>query len=62
MKNGDYISIDCDRGTLELEVDKNEMDLRRSRWKQPELKHKSGLLAQYAMLVSGASEGAVLNP
>ncbi len=62
VKNGDYISIDCDRGTLELEVDKREMDSRRRGWKQPELKHKSGLLAQYAMLVSSASEGAVLNP
>ncbi len=62
VKNGDYISIDCDRGTLELEVDKKEMDSRRRGWRQPEPKHKSGLLAQYAMLVSSASEGAVLNP
>jgi dihydroxyacid dehydratase (EC 4.2.1.9) len=62
VKNGDMISIDCDAGKLDLEITKSEMEKRRSKWKQPELKHKSGLLAQYAMLVSSASEGAVLNP
>lgn len=34
---------------------------KKTEWTQSELKHKSGLLAQYAMLVSSASEGAVLN-
>jgi dihydroxy-acid dehydratase len=62
VKNGDIISIDCDKGLLGLELPKSEMEKRRSKWKQPELKHKSGLLAQYAMLVSSASEGAVLSP
>lgn len=62
VKNGDMISIDCDAGKLDLEITKSEMEKRRSKWKQPELKHKSGLLAQYAMLVSSASKGAVLNP
>ncbi len=60
IKNGDIISIDCNNGTLGVKLGKDELEKRKKLWKQPEPKHKHGLLAQYAMLVSSASEGAVL--
>ncbi|MEM0154381.1 MAG: dihydroxy-acid dehydratase [Methanothrix sp.] len=62
VKNGDIISIDCDKGVLDLKLGEKEIEKRRQQWKQPKPKHASGLLAQYAKLVSNASEGAVLNP
>ncbi len=62
VKNRDIISIDCDKGTLDILISKDELDSRMSSWKQPRPKHPTGLLAQYAKLVSSASEGAILSP
>lgn len=59
IKNGDTITIDSVKRKIELEVDKKELDERKSRWKRPTPKAKSGVLAKYAKLVSSASDGAV---
>jgi len=59
VRDGDTISVDVEMGTLELEVDEKEISRRRSEWRPPERK-LTGLLSQYASLVSSASEGAVL--
>lgn len=60
VKDGDMISIDTDAGKIELLLDKEEISKRLSQWRRPEPKHKKGLLAQYAKLVTSASRGAVL--
>ena len=62
VKDGDMISIDCENGTLELSVGREEIERRKREWKQPEPKHRRGLLAQYAKLVTSAPEGAILAP
>jgi dihydroxy-acid dehydratase len=59
VKDGDVISIDAEKRTLSLEVDKQEIQRRRSLWRAPELKSKSGWLKKYTQLVSSASEGCV---
>ena len=57
---GDEIAVDIDAGTLDLLVDDGELERRRSEWRAPEPKYKSGVLARYARLVTSADQGAVL--
>jgi dihydroxy-acid dehydratase len=59
VKNGDIITIDAKKRSLELKVSKAEMKRRFSAWKQPRSKYRSGTLAKYAKLVGSASKGAV---
>jgi dihydroxy-acid dehydratase len=42
-----------------MAVSDEELKERKSKWKQPELKVKSGVLYKYAKLVSSASEGCI---
>ncbi|RDI96492.1 dihydroxy-acid dehydratase [Meiothermus sp. QL-1] len=60
VEEGDIISIDCDRGILDLEVSPKELAKRARAWKPPKPHYKTGLFARYAALVSSAREGAVL--
>jgi len=60
IREGDTISIDIDLGSLELEVPEAELARRRSEWKAPEPKIKSGWMARYAAMVTSAETGAVL--
>ncbi|QBG47314.1 dihydroxy-acid dehydratase [Verrucomicrobia bacterium S94] len=59
VKNGDIISIDASRRSIEVKLSAAELSRRSSAWKQPRPKHKTGVLAKYAKLVGPASEGAV---
>ena len=61
VKDGDMISIDADKGRLDLLVERKELERRRRLWSAPKPKHSSGLLAQYAQLVTDASSGAVMS-
>lgn len=61
VKEGDIIAIDCDKGTLELEVSADALARRKAAWKAPEPHYKTGVFARYAALVSSAKYGAVLN-
>lgn len=60
IHNGDTISIDIPRRKLELCVSDEELAERKSAWKQPEPKVKTGYLSRYARLVTSANTGAVL--
>jgi len=59
IENGDIIVIDAKNNTLHVKLSENELEMRRSKWRQPELKVKSGVLYKYAKCVSNASEGCV---
>ena len=61
IEEGDTISINLKKRTLDLEVDKNELEKRKDSWQKPEAKYKTGVLAKYIKLVSSASQGAVTN-
>lgn len=59
VQNGDIITIDAVNNTIDMAVSEEELKERKSKWKQPELKVKSGVLYKYAKLVSSASEGCI---
>ena len=62
VHNGDQISVDVDNRILEIDLSEEELVDRRSRWKQPDSKVKSGWLALYAANCRPASEGAAMQP
>ena len=59
VRDGDRIRLDVSTRTLELLVDKDEMEERRRDWTAPAPKHTRGVLAKYAKLVGSAANGAV---
>lgn len=59
IENGDIITIDGVNNILNVDLSSQEIEERRSKWKKPELKKKSGILYKYARTVSTASEGCV---
>jgi dihydroxy-acid dehydratase len=59
VKNGDIITIDAIKNTIDFAVTDEELAQRKAEWHQPELKHKKGVLYKYARTVSCASEGCV---
>ena len=62
VRDGDKITIDTGSGSIDLCVDAQEMQRRKSEWKRPEPDYSSGALAKYASLVGPASRGAVTSP
>ncbi|MDD7795927.1 dihydroxy-acid dehydratase [Clostridium sp. 'White wine YQ'] len=59
IKDGDIISIDIEKGKLEIKVSEEELESRRKEWKEPEPKITDGYLGRYSKLVSSASQGAI---
>lgn len=59
VRDGDVVTIDAGSQSLELEVDDNELALRRANWRRPAQRYTRGVLAKYAAAVRSASEGAV---
>jgi dihydroxy-acid dehydratase len=62
VKNGDKISIDLDKGKINLNIGRIELNKRMKRWKPIKSKYKDGVLAKYMLLARSASEGAVTIP
>ena len=59
VKNGDEITIDAERGEMNLKVSASELKKRKAAWKAPKARYTRGVLAKYAKQVSSASSGAV---
>src|SRR6185436_12533032 len=59
IHDGDTIRIDAVSRNIDVMIDEEELEKRRSEWVKPELKAKKGLLYKYAMQVSSAAEGCV---
>ncbi|MHC1569122.1 MAG: dihydroxy-acid dehydratase [Candidatus Syntropharchaeia archaeon] len=51
VRDGDMISIDIPKRTLEIEISEDEMKLRMEKWEKPEPKVKSGALFRYSMFI-----------
>jgi len=62
IKDGDIITIDAEKGTIDLEVDAAELEKRRKAWKPRETMYASGALWKYAQQVGSARKGAVTHP
>jgi dihydroxy-acid dehydratase len=59
VEDGDRIRLDMTSRTLDLLVDRAELDRRRAGWKLPPPRYETGALAKYAKLVGSAAQGAV---
>ncbi|MEA3502806.1 MAG: dihydroxy-acid dehydratase [Actinomycetota bacterium] len=59
VHEGDRIRVDLPARRLDLLIDEDEMDTRRSAWKVPEPRYPTGALGKYAKLVGSAEQGAV---
>ena len=59
VAEGDKITIDADKRSLELHVNKDELAKRRANWSAPAPRYQRGILGKYAKLVSSSSRGAV---
>ena len=60
VQDGDEVVIDAETGRLDVRIAPEEMGRRLSSWTPPAPHYRTGVFARYAMLVSSASEGAVL--
>jgi dihydroxy-acid dehydratase len=59
IQDGDMISIDAEKGTLDLEVEPAELERRRKLWKAPPNPYQSGAIRKFADQVGPARYGAV---
>jgi dihydroxy-acid dehydratase len=59
LKDGDMISIDATKGTLDVDVSPAELESRRKAFKPKKHLYTSGALWKYAQLVGPAHKGAV---
>jgi dihydroxy-acid dehydratase len=59
VREGDPITIDAEARLLQLDVPATELQRRRAKWRPPQPRYTSGVLAKYARLVSTSSIGAV---
>jgi dihydroxy-acid dehydratase len=62
VADGDRIVIDVADRTIDFDVEPVELARRRADWKLPEPRYRTGVLAKYAKLVTGAERGAVTEP
>ncbi len=62
IKDGDIISIDAEKGTLEVNLSDEELEARRKEWKPRKTNYRSGALWKYAQTVGCARDGAVTHP
>jgi len=60
VRPGDVIEIDIPGHKLAVRLSDEELARRRKEWTEPEPRFKTGWLARYAAVVSGADAGAVL--
>ena len=59
VQTGDTITIDSEKGRIDVEVPEAELGRRRARWVQPPYKATRGQLARYIRSVKDASQGCV---
>lgn len=62
LEEGDMIAIDVTNRRIDVELTDDQLRERRSAWKAPAPRYKSGILAKYAASVSSASKGATTSP
>ena len=62
LKDGDIITIDAEKGTLDVDLSDEEVEARRKEWKPRKTNYNSGALWKYAQTVGCARDGAVTHP
>jgi dihydroxyacid dehydratase/phosphogluconate dehydratase len=61
-RDGDMITLDAEKGTLDVALSASEFDMRARAWKAREPGFGSGYLWKYAQQVGPARDGAVTHP
>ncbi|HBK74529.1 MAG TPA: dihydroxy-acid dehydratase [Planctomycetaceae bacterium] len=59
IQDGDVITMDAEKATIDVDVSEVELAERKSRWEQPTPKCDRGILAKYIRCVAPASQGCV---
>ena len=59
IRDGDIISLDANKKTIDVEISAQELKRRREAWKPPKPKYRRGVLRKYIELVASASKGAI---
>ncbi len=59
VRNGDRVTLDAEKNTLDVELSDEQLGARKKEWKQPSYKATRGTLAKYIRLVKSASLGCV---
>jgi dihydroxy-acid dehydratase len=62
VADGDRVVVDVPSRRIDVLVDQADLDRRRADWKIPEPRYRTGVLAKYARLVTGAERGAITEP
>ncbi len=62
LKDGDEITIDATKGTIDVKLSEEELATRRATWKPRGHDYNSGALWKYAATVGTAEKGAVTHP
>ena len=62
LRDGDIITLDAERGTLDVKLSKAEFETRAKAWKARRPEFTSGYLWKYAQQVGPARDGAVTHP
>ena len=62
IKDGDQITIDAEKKSIDILLDESELIERKKRWEKPSKNDVSGVLAKYQLCVSSASNGAITLP
>jgi len=62
VRDGDIITLDAEKGTLDVNVSSAEFERRAKEWKPREEEYTSGYLWKYAQQVGVARYGAVTHP
>jgi dihydroxy-acid dehydratase len=59
VEEGDPITVDADKGVIDIDIPAAELAQRLAAWKPRAPRYKTGVFAKYCALVSSASEGAI---
>jgi dihydroxy-acid dehydratase len=62
VEEGDPITVDADKGVVNIDIPAAELAQRLAAWKPRVPRYKTGVFAKYCALVSSASEGAITRP
>jgi dihydroxy-acid dehydratase len=62
VEEGDPITVDADKGVINIDIPAAELARRLAAWKPRAPRYKTGVFAKYCALVSSASEGAITRP
>ena len=62
IKDGDIVSIDANKGTIDIDLSEDELEARKKQWIKPKTDYNSGTLWKYSNQVGPARYGAVTHP